>query len=142
MDLAKLDTAKAANEGFEIEILHPVSGEPVGIRVTLLGRDSDAFRVLQSEQSKRRLNKVAKGGAFKIEGIPAADIDRDTVELLAACTKAWKQVDGEEQKDTLTIDGRELECNRANAILLYGRFAWIREQVDSGVSDRANFIPR
>jgi len=40
----------------------------------------------------------------------------------------------------VTVDGKELACNKDNAAALYERFPWIKEQVDTAVGDRANFI--
>lgn len=141
MDLAKLDTAKAANEGFELALKHPGTGASVGIYITLLGRDSDTFRTIQAEHNRRRVARMAKGGMFKIDLTPE-EVDRDALDLLSSCTKSWRQVDDGASKDTLTLEGDELECTKENAEKVYSRFHWIREQVDSGVTDRANFTQR
>jgi hypothetical protein len=43
-------------------------------------------------------------------------------------------------KPTITMDKKELEFSVDNAIALYERFPWIKEQVDIAIGDRANFI--
>ena len=40
----------------------------------------------------------------------------------------------------VTVDGKELAYNKDNAAGLYERFPWIKEQVDTAVGERANFI--
>lgn len=151
MDLAKLDTVASANEGFEVQLFNPGTMENLGIYITVLGRDSDEFRRLQAEQSKRRMGKLAKGGSFRMSSINAEEMERDTLELLAACTKSWRQerpaaegesLDEKHYVDTLTVAKEELVCTRENALMLYTKYPWIKEQVDAGVTDRANFIKR
>lgn len=148
MDLKALDTTQASNEGFELQLAHPGSGELLGIFITVLGRDSAAFRTLQTEQNKRRIQRMTKGTGARMS-LAAEEMEEEAVELLSACTRAWRQeekpVDEEDavsSKDTLTVEGKELPCTRANAADLYRKFTWIREQVDAGVTDRQNFIKR
>ena len=50
--------------------------------------------------------------------------------LLAKCTTDWAGI---------VVEGETLDCTYENAVKLYGRFAWIMEQVDEFVADRANF---
>jgi hypothetical protein len=145
MDLKDLDTTAACEHGFELELLHPITGKPLGMFVTVLGRDSDVFTKVQNDQARVRMQKAQRMGqkaTFTLE-----DIDRETIDLLAACTVSWRRIvsdggqKGQEVK-TLLVDGSELECNKANAVQLYTRFKWVREQVDVAVMDRANFLKR
>lgn len=135
MDLKQFDTVAASNVGFELQLVNPSNGEELPIFITVLGRDSDEFRKLQAELNRRRLNKLARSGRHRSTD---DDFEADGVQLLAVCTKAWR--DGDKPK--LTIDGEELECNRANAARVYSRFPWIKDQVDAAVLDRANFTSR
>lgn len=135
MDLASIDTVKGANAGAEVKLYHPSTNEDMGITICVLGKDSDEFQKINRAQSKRRMEKLSKGG-FRGANIPLESIEQDGLELLASLTKTWKQGD----KQTLTLDGVELACNKDNAVLIYKRFPWIKEQVDSFIGDRANFI--
>ncbi len=135
MDLASIDTVKGANAGAEVKLYHPSTNEDMGITIRVLGKDSDEFQKINRAQSKRRMEKMSKGG-FRGANIPLESIEQDGLELLASLTKTWKQGD----KQTLTLDGVELACNKDNAVLIYKRFPWIKEQVDSFIGDRANFI--
>lgn len=135
MDLASIDTVKGANAGAEVKLYHPSTNEDMGITIRVLGKDSDEFQKINRAQSKRRMEQMSKGG-FRGANIPLESIEQDGLELLASLTKTWKQGD----KQTLTLDGVELACNKDNAVLIYKRFPWIKEQVDSFIGDRANFI--
>ena len=130
-DLSSLDVVRSANDGVAIDILHPVTKEPLGITITVLGADSAAFKKLATDQNRRRLAKMEKQGGFKPSAVTQDERDEDAIELLAACTKAWNGV---------VLDAVTLECNRDNAMGLYERLPWLREQIDVAIGDRANFI--
>jgi len=129
MDLSSIDTVKGANEGFDVRIYHPGTNEDLDIIINVLGKDSDEFQKVSRTQSKKRMAKLSKGG-FR-SSMPVEEIEQDGLQLLAACTKSWSGV---------IIDGKEIECNADNAVMLYERFPWIKEQVDSAIGDRGNFI--
>lgn len=130
-DLSTLDVVRSANDGVAIDILHPITKEPLGITITVLGSDSAAFKKLATDQNRRRVAKMEKAGGFKISAVSQDERDEDALELLAACTKSWGNV---------VLDGALLECTRDNAINLYERLPWLREQIDGAIGDRANFI--
>lgn len=134
-DLNSIDTVKGSNEGFDVQIYHPGTNEDLGITITILGKDSDEFQKVSRAQSKRRIQKMSKGG-FRNMNTPLEEIEADALDLLASCTKGWKQ----DNKPTITMDGKEVAFSRENAVMLYERFPWIKEQVDTAMGDRANFI--
>lgn len=148
MDLKDLDVINSSNEGFELRLLNPKTQAELNLCVTVLGKDSDVFRKLASDQNRKRLAKMTKGGAIRLGAVSAEELDSDAVELLAACTVSWREVEGYPAVDdpagtvkpTWTIDGNEIVCTRATVISTYVRFPWIREQVEAAVGDRANFI--
>jgi hypothetical protein len=130
VDLGSIDTVKGANEGFDVSIYHPGTNEDLGILITVLGKDSDEFQKISRAQSKKRMAKITKGG-FRSQAVPLEEIEQDGLELLAAVTKKWVNV---------VVDGNDLPFTKENAVALYERFPWIREQLDVAIGDRANFI--
>lgn len=134
-DLAALDTVKGSNAGFEVSIYNPATNEDLGLFITVLGRDSDEFQKVSRAQQKKRMEKMSKGG-FRNANVPIESVEADGIQLLAAVTISWRHGD----KQTVTLDGKELACTKDNAATLYERFPWIKEQVDTAVGDRANFI--
>lgn len=133
MDLSKLDTVKAADEGADLELLFddkPIldekTGQPWTIR--LLGADSKEFMKISHKLQEKRLQRRFKGGKQKFS---LEELDADSMELLVACTKGWKH---------LQLDGAPVVFNDANVKMVYTRFPWIREQVDTFVNDRSNFL--
>lgn len=149
MDLKDFDVVSGANEGFELQLVNYKTQEPLPLFVTVLGRDSDAFRRVQADQQRRRLAKMTKGNVVRVGSVSAEELEADAIDLLAACTVGWREELAPEgsavpegsrhEKKTLTVRGEELTCTRANAARLYADFPWIREQVDAAVGDRANF---
>ena len=131
IDLSSIDTVAGANAGFDVQIYHPGTNEDLGIIIRVLGKDSDEFQKISRAQSKKRMAKMSKGGNFRNTNLPLEEIERDSLDLLAACTKSWAGV---------KLEGKDLECNAANAVMIYERFPWIKEQVDTAIGDRANFI--
>lgn len=130
IDLANIDTVKGANEGFDVQIYHPATNEDLGIVITVIGKDSDEFQKITREQTKRRMQKATKGG-FRNVTIPVEELEEDSLKLLAACTKGWSGV---------VFDKKPVEFSKENAMMIYEKFPWIREQVDTAIGDRANFI--
>ena len=130
IDLANIDTVKGANEGFDVQIYHPATNEDLGITINVIGKDSDEFQKITREQTKRRMQKATKGG-FRNVTIPVEELEEDSLKLLAACTKSWKGV---------VENGKAIDCTKENAMAIYEKYPWIREQVDTAIGDRANFI--
>lgn len=125
MDLASLEPA---SEGVEMQVRHPATNAPVdGMAITLLGMDSQRAVQMQRAATNRRL----KQGIHKMKW-NAEEIDEDGLQMLAALTTGWRGVE---------LDGQPLECTRENALTLYKRFRWLREQADEFVGERANFLP-
>ena len=127
-DFASRDVAAKAEEGAELEVLDPVTGEAVGAYITLAGADSVVHRKAVANISKRRFNNQ-KG--FRNTGFDPERMEAESIEILAACTLSWKGV---------TLEGAALPCSRDNAIKMYTRFPWLREQVEAFISDRSEYL--
>ena len=124
-DLAKLDTAKVAEEGAELRVAHPTTGEDLGITITLIGTDSKTFRDISKSRATASLKK-------KTREIDLDQNEQDSIELLARCTKGWSGI---------TENGKDIPFNHENAVQLYTKYLWLREQIDRFMADRSNFLP-
>ena len=124
-DLAKLDTAKVAEEGAELRVAHPTTGEDLGITITLIGTDSKTFRDISKSRATASLKK-------KTREIDLDQNESDAVDLLAKCTKGWSGI---------TENGKEVAFSYDNAVQLYTKYLWLREQIDRFMADRSNFLP-
>ena len=124
MDLTQFDIVSPANEGVWMTLEHPVTGEPLDVKIKLAGVDSDYYK----KELRKQQNRKFKKGFRKMS---AEELEADTIELLVACTLDWEGVE---------LEGQALECNAENARKIYKRFPWIKEQVDNFINDRANFL--
>jgi hypothetical protein len=132
IDLSSIDTVKGSNEGFDVRIYHPGTNEDMDITIRVLGKDSDEFQKVSRAQSKKRMAKMTKGGFRNPNtAVPVEEVEQDGIQLLAACTKGWSGV---------IVEGKEVPFSTDNAVMIYERFPWIKEQIDTAIGDRANFI--
>lgn len=124
VDLASLDTAALAESGAVLKLCHPVTGDELGITITLVGADSPTYRKTEA----RLLEKYRKQQAKK-RG--PEDYRRDAAETAAACTVDWQNVQ---------VDGEDVPCTKENAKALYLRFPWMYEQVQAFIGDRQSYL--
>lgn len=139
MDLEQFDTVSVASKGAVMELLHPDTGVPLKdddgttVTITLQGADGEKFRDRQrrtfDDQLQGRRRRKSKSPSPK----SAEELESESVELLADLTVEWHGIG---------LDGASLECSWDNAVAVYQRFPWIREQADAFVVDRGNFLPK
>lgn len=127
-DLACLDTAALCEQGAELELTHPATGEPLGVYLTLAGVDSKAWRKATAALAEKRLGRRGK--------VSAEEMQAAGLEILARCTLAWRSG----INSIVRIDGEEMPCTPENARELYERFPWIFEQADRFASDRGSYL--
>lgn len=129
MDLAELAQAETS----KLHLLHPRTREPLNhkkdgspVFIELANPDSERYRAAQRTVLDRRVRNSAQQ--------QVAEVENDALEILAAATVSW----------SLVLEGQAIECSFAAAKALYAdsRFGWIRAQVDTHVSSRANFLPQ
>lgn len=137
MSLCELNTREKSDQGISVDILHPKTSQPIGIRFVILGGDSETARAMLRKQQTRRLGN-AQRNRNALSRTPD-EIEADNVELLAACTREW--FTGNEATIEIT-PGEWVPCTPENAARLYTDpgFAWLREQIDREIGDRANFL--
>lgn len=134
--LESIDTRTLSESGVEVVIRKLNSTEPLRaangdtVKIKVLGPDSAKYRALSRANIRKRLAKMAEN-----KQATDADLDEneaDALDMLAACTMSWVGV--------LTTKGEPIDCTAENARKLYESYPIVREQVDSFISDRANFL--
>lgn len=122
MDLSNL----LASDTAVIQIRHPKTNSPIeGMTVTVAGNASEDFRKVRADLAKRRLESSRNATVEELEA--------SALTMLVACVKDWTGFE---------MNGKPYEFSSANVrtILANPGYFWLREQVESGVSDTANFI--
>lgn len=142
MDLKQLNVAEAANKGATIELVSPYDGEKLTyegekgeervMHLTVVGRDSDAYRKGFRQLVERRMKRQQKRGAAATMSLD--EIEQETADALAACVTGGK----------VFLDGKEVSVTQDVARTLFSEpgYVWIRNQVEAFMEDRANFLPR
>lgn len=140
IDLASFDAATPCDAGAEIELVHPVSGAPIGVFITVLGKYSKVFIDHTRRNSNEYLRKAQMLKKRGKDEKPATveKFEEKSIEMLVACTVGWRTGD----KKVIVFEGQELQFTPANAELIYTstKLSWIRTQVDEGIVDLGNFM--
>jgi|694.fasta_scaffold32802_7 hypothetical protein len=134
-DLDAIDTKTLADEGVFMAVKKVGSDEPLmarngqPVRLRILGPDSDRYREISRRQIQKRLRRYEGGKAQEID---LDEAERDTLDILVACTVGWENV--------FTPEGNEIPYSEAAARALYTNYPVLREQVDAFATSRANFM--
>ena len=135
MDLGKLE---ATDEGKRLTLLNPTTGEELCYEIedgvetpmflTMVSLDSSIYKKSQRRIIDRRLKQQSK---FRSAKLNAAQLEEETLFTLADCTTGG----------ALYADGEEVIVTPgADALKLYKRFPWIKEQASEFMEDRSNFL--
>lgn len=123
-----IDNIKFEEEGTEMPILHPVTFEPLrddkGAKVTLrlAGMDSAIYRKAQNAIANKRTK-----GARMIK-LTAERLAADSMEVICKCTLGWSS--------NLLIKGKVPKT----AEEIYTSAPWIKDQAETWIHDRANYL--
>jgi hypothetical protein len=123
MELTTANMATISDEGAELTIRDPLRALTDWV-ITCRGKDSDAYRKRMEAGRKRLSNK---------KGTPDYDqISATATDSLAACVIGWRGI---------TVNGAEWPCTPENIreVLTNPEYAWVAEQIDEFIADRANF---
>lgn len=153
-----IDVRKASEEGAIVSILNPGTDEFSGILIKVAGPESRSYRNTEDGQTNR-IFAVRPGQV----ALTAEKIRANSRILAARTTMAWWEAktdeDGNfkvnpdadkntpeqelfETKETIALDGMELQCNEANAEMLYKKHPWILDQVRRFQDNIANFMKK
>lgn len=114
MKFEELLTAPAHEQGAEMEIMHPVTGQGTGVFLLIRGVDSKTFRDASIEFNRKRMDK--------------ANEDKDiALDLTVAITAGWRGID-------------DVEFSADAVRKMYTDSPAIRAQVDAFFTVRRNFM--
>jgi hypothetical protein len=112
-----------ADRGAVLELRHPVSGAPTGMKLTLAGPDS------RHQRNARLIMADELAELARADGTISAEArEKATVSTLARCILHWD----------ISEDGEALPLTHAHAVRLLS-VAWVRQQADAFADNRANF---
>ena len=127
IDLSKLDTSKASEDGVWCDIENPATGDQTGIRIKVLGMDSKAYK----DQTRKVQDRNLKKGFRGMKNLKSETLENNRIELICVCTIDWENIQ---------YNGESVPCDFENKRWLYKEYPWIFDQVDEFIGDRGNFL--
>lgn len=132
-DLAAFTDDYLPEQGFDVHLRGPDEAELFNddgspMTITVLGADSDvAVKARHATQNRR----FQQGARMKLT---AEGVDADGASYLAKLTTGWN----------ITLGGKTPPCDYAAAVQLYQnpKLSFIRDQVDTAIAERANFLKK
>lgn len=123
-DITSIDVVAKAEEGIDIVIVNPRTGERTDLEIKVKGVYSSKVRELlakavQRDEMRKKSRMVAQNSTDDISM------------LLASVTLGWKN---------MFERGKELPFSRGEAERIYSEYPLIRGQVWEAVNDVGNFI--
>ena len=129
MDLAQLDTRKAANEGRELVIVDPATGLDTDIKILLAGGDSDLFQKMNDDLQLEFREKLKKNPQAALS--PQEDREKN-YQRLARATLGWWNV---------KENGQDVPFSYEAAKRIYREYPVIYRQALNFVGAETNFLP-
>jgi hypothetical protein len=124
-DLAEYDAFVSRQEaGRECTISNPKTGEPLSLKITVVGRGSRRFKRASRWLSERQAERAIGGSAMD------GDADDDMISFLARLCVNWSGC---------MVDGKEIAFSVNEAEKLFQRFPFIVDQIDSFAGRAVNF---
>jgi transglutaminase-like putative cysteine protease len=127
----------------KIEIKHPGTKQPIGIRLTVLSMEDDRLKRLKRRIIDEGLHRNARGKHFKAEEI---EDNRYALLFGASLDWEWYNPTGEEGDKDYDADampdfhGGIPEFNRKNFVAVCDELSWFADQVDEAVGDDDAFF--
>lgn len=132
-DIAKIPSAQQASEaGYTFDAQYP-DGTPAGVRITVVGPDSEAAKAYATRRFAQMQSRAAaaRRTGRDAEELGADELEQQMIELAATYTTGWAGVlDG----------GQPLPCTAENARRLYRLHPWLRSQVINEAQTLGNFV--
>ncbi len=122
MDISTIVAAERA-----VEIKHPASGEPIGLRITVRPESDPAVVAARRRFLNDRLHRGGKLTAEKLEQQQNA--------VIQAAVSGW------DWQGELTFEGAKPEFSEANLARVLKRLPWVKQQLDEELGDTAAFFP-
>ncbi len=129
-----------------IEIVHPGTGEKLGIRVSLVSIDDERLMKVKRSITDRRLYLEARGKTFKAE-----EIEENRINLLIAATIGWEWYEQpailDENKKIIkeaverpSFNGEVPEFNRRNVLAVINMLSWFGDQINEAIGETNSFF--
>ena len=131
MDISDIKTVDRT-----VEIRHPKSGEPLGIRLKIMSLDDERLAPMKRKLLDRRLYLEARGKTFK-----ADEIEENKINLMIAAITDWEWYKPEGATEAPSFHGEaDPDFNRKNVAAILTELPWFAEQVGEAAGETESFF--
>lgn len=116
-----------------VELKHPVTEDLLlkddgkAMTITVYAPHSSTYKAAIHEQTNKRIQKAAKG---KKISFTAEELENTSLELLAKTTKDW----------SIQLNGKSPKYSVGEAMDLYAKLPWLKQQVMDAQEDFSAFL--
>ena len=125
MDLSELKPSERI-----VEILHPKTEVPVGVRVTLISMDDDRLKKIKRRIHDQKLSLEVRGKNFKSD-----DIEDNMNMITFSAMLGWEWYGAD-----VKFRNEKPAFNQKNVLDVFETLPWFRQQVQEAVSDEKAFF--
>lgn len=131
MDLSQIKPSERT-----VEIEHPATGQPLGIRVTLVSLDDNRLKRIKRNITDESLKLQAKNKSFKVE-----ELERNSKTLLFGATTGWDWYSPTgDEADIPKFNGEVPEYNQKNFFAVIDELPWFADQLREVLDDTKGFF--
>lgn len=119
-----------AAKPIQLELKHPVSGEGLGVKVTIVGKNSRQFKskfydIVEASQRE---------GADKKSSVEKMRVaEKQSAELIAICMLGWSDDE---------FFGGEFSTEKALEIVGQPELSWVKDQIDAAIVEEGIFFQK
>ena len=131
--MADLFALISTDDTISVVVKHPVTEEPLlkddskEMTITVYAPHSAQYKSAIHEQTNKRIQKASKG---KKVTFTAEELDNATLDLLAKTTKDWN----------IQLGGKSPKFSVTEAVELYSKLPWLKQQVMEAQEDYSAFL--
>ena len=124
MDLANLKPVERM-----IDILHPSTGEKIGVSVTVLSINDEKMAAAKRRIQNKKLELDRRGKTFK-----ADDLEENEMELLTTAITGWNW------EGDVDFHGEKPAFNEKNVKTVLKELTWFKQQIMEAIGDEKAFF--
>lgn len=124
MDLANLKPVERI-----IDIVHPSTGEKIGVSVTVLSINDEKMAAAKRRIQNKKLELDRRGKTFK-----ADDLEENEMELLTTAITGWNW------EGDVDFHGEKPAFNEKNVKAVLKELTWFKQQIMEAVGDEKAFF--
>jgi len=117
-----MDLATLVLPTVTIDILHPATGEPTGLRITLRHKDCPQVKSVVKKYTQKLITS-------RRQRLTVDELTEQEIEILIAVVESW------EWGGSAKWHGKKPDISEVRAVLSEPGAAFIRQQIDDSLSD-------